>query len=104
MVYHLIIDSSYSLLDFHEIDSAGGRSSKKIKSVELIFLDEEITEVSSSISPRQAFGSNLYINSVTHKPYFPIFSIALLDTISLAIQGVKSTRFVPLKPSKLNPL
>ena len=65
------------------------RADRRIKSLELIFLDKEIKEGTKSRNSKQPFGSNLYINPKTGEPYYPFLSIPLLNAISLAIEKIQ---------------
>jgi hypothetical protein len=64
------------------------RNARRIKSVELIFLNEQIKEGTISMNRKQPLGSNLYINPQTGEPYYPLFSIPWLDALSLALDKI----------------
>ena len=64
MLYHLIIDSSNSFLDFRDNEEYVSRQPKKIIPFEVLFLNDEKAAAPISIIQRPAFGSNLYINSL----------------------------------------
>ena len=85
MTYHIIIDTGNSMIERHDNSDSINGSAKRIKSVELIFLEEEIPNSTIIKNTKQLFGSNLFINPRTREPFYPIFSIPLLDAISLAI-------------------
>ena len=89
MTYHIVIDTSDSILQHQDNIDSITRTDRRIKSLELIFLDEEINEGTSSRNTKQPFGSNLYINPKTREPYYPLLSIPLLNAISLAIEKIQ---------------